>query len=111
MTDVLVQVLTPIVTIVVGVSGSWVLLRTKGRDAQQMLIDQVQEERDVYHRALVAERDRNEARLDRLYAEKQDDRDHINELKDHIWQRREPPPPERRSRAYQSALTTAKETS
>lgn len=86
--------------------------RTSRDLERQAFIDQVQEERDAAHALLHQERqeysaqlaaerkelrDEREAytsRLDTMWVDKAASREHVAALRDHIWQRKDPPPPE-----------------
>lgn len=95
-------------TIVIGliaVSGGYatalVTSRKAHSDDRQTLIDQLQEERKTYVDQLGAERAEQKAereaytkRLDAMWTDKAASREHVAALRDHIWQRKDPPPPE-----------------
>jgi|GEM_PF-3730633 len=86
--------------------------RTDRDVERQAFIDQVQEERDAAHRMLKSEReeytlqlagerqtqreerDAYTSRLDSMWTDKAASREHVNQLRDHIWTRRDPPPPD-----------------
>jgi predicted house-cleaning noncanonical NTP pyrophosphatase (MazG superfamily) len=76
-----------------GVIVGWLTLRAKNKDDKQSLIDQLQEERNTYVSQLEKERADYMARIDRFWADKAYSREHVAELRDHIWQRNDPPPP------------------
>lgn len=66
----------------------------------QAIIDQLQEERkskddqlNKERAASLAEREKYERRIDQFWGEKAVSRLYVNALQDHIWQRKDPPPP------------------
>lgn len=87
-----------------GVGSLATLLITARRDKREdrdSLIDQLQEERKSFveelgkeRTAFAAERTELLTRLDKMWADKAASREHVNALRDHIWQRKDPPPPE-----------------
>lgn len=84
-----------------GAFAGWLAYRAKSREDTQQLIDQLQEERQMFVNQLSAERaqmaaDRKsyEERVDRFWADKAASRNYVGSLLDHIWLRKEPPPPE-----------------
>lgn len=84
-----------------GYATAWVSSRKSHNDDRQTLIDQLQEERKTYVDQLGKERAEQKAdreaytkRLDAMWTDKAASREHVNALRDHIWQRRDPPPPE-----------------
>lgn len=70
-------------------------LKEQHRLSEQNLIDQLQEERAVLVTQITEERRANEQRLDILWADKSASRAYVGALENHIWARREPPPPEK----------------
>ncbi len=115
----IVPIVVAIVTGVGGFIGGIAAMRKTAADERtardadrQAFIDQVQRERDAayallhqerqeYASQLAAERkvirEEREAytsRLDTMWADKAASRDHVAALRDHIWQRKDPPPPE-----------------
>jgi len=94
-----------------GIASAWMVLRGKQRDDRQMLIDQLQEERNAereerrkereefaaqlaQERAeIAAERVEHSERLDKMWADKSASRAYIGSLEQHIWKQLEPPPP------------------
>lgn len=86
----------------VGALISALLTRRTAADAdRQALIDQLQEELKADLAELAAERDEIKAEreqyqrnLDRLWTDKAASREHVAALRDHIWQRKDPPPPD-----------------
>lgn len=86
---VLVASITAIGGIVVGVLTA----RGKRREDTQVLIDQIQEERDQYATLLREERAAGDARLDRMWTDKARSRQHVAELRAHIYRGDPPPPP------------------
>ncbi len=62
--------------------------------ATQTLIDQIQEERDAYAQQLREERAAGDARLDKMWADKAASRQHVAQLRAHIYRGDPPPPPE-----------------
>lgn len=80
---------------------SLVTERRNKREDRDSLIDQLQEERKSFVDQLIAERAQQNAdrvayteRLDKMWADKAASREHVAALRDHIWQRKDPPPPE-----------------
>lgn len=113
----------PIVVAVIGAVGGFIggvaAMRKTAADERtsrdlerQAFIDQVQEERDAAHALLHQEREeyatqlaaerrelRDErtaytSRLDTMWVDKAASREHVAALRDHIWQRKDPPPPD-----------------
>lgn len=94
-----------------GITSAWTILRGKQRDDRQMLIDQLQEERNAEREErrrereefatqlakereeIAAERVEHSERLDKMWADKSASRAYIGSLERHIWDKREPPPP------------------
>lgn len=78
-----------------------VTARRNKREDRDALIDQLQEERKSFVEELKKEREAFAAeraelldRLDKMWADKAASREHVNALRDHIWQRKDPPPPD-----------------
>ncbi|HWU46148.1 MAG TPA: hypothetical protein VN133_05265 [Humibacter sp.] len=108
---VLVGAAAAVIGAVGGVFTAWVAMRGKQRDDRQMLIDQLQEERNAEREErrkereefatqlaseraeIAAERVEHSERLDKMWADKSASRAYIGSLEQHIWQHREPPPP------------------
>ena len=114
-----VAIITAVGGIVAGFIAGVAAMRKTAADERtardlerQAFIDQVQEERDAAHQLLHQEREEYAAqlaaerkelreertaytsRLDTMWADKAASREHVAELRDHIWQRKDPPPPE-----------------
>ena len=105
-----------IIVAVIAATGGWATAiwqsRSKAKDDRQALIDQLQEERnhsdeqrrlerEAFSSQLAAERESfaaqltsERAEIQRMYMDKAASRDFVAALKDHIWQRKDPPPPE-----------------
>lgn len=88
-----------------GVIGTlataFVNARRNKREDRDALIDQLQEERKSFvaelakeREAFAAERTELLGRLDKMWADKAASREHVAALRDHIWQRKDPPPPD-----------------
>lgn len=77
-----------------GVLGAWAVFAKSARDDRQLLIDQLQEERNATESRAAQDRAAFTAQVDRLWTDKAASREHVNALRDHIWQRKPPPPPE-----------------
>lgn len=110
--NLIATIASSLITGIVGFFTALVVFRKNNRDDRQALIDQLQEERDAtqqqlreereeFARQLAAEREvaREERReytkrLDQMWADKAASREHVNALRDHIWSRLEPPPPD-----------------
>lgn len=108
--------LITIAVAIIAATGGWatafVAVRRGARDDRNALIDQLQEERDhsdeqrklerqAFAEELTAERaqiaaERKQSRelVDQFMSDKAASREYVNRLKDHIWQRHDPPPPE-----------------
>lgn len=89
-----------------------VTARKNKREDRDALIDQLQEERESSNAQLQEERrsfvaelakereafavERTEllGRLDKMWDDKAASREHVAALRDHIWQRKDPPPPD-----------------
>ena len=100
----------------IGATGGWATAfiqgRSKAKDERQVLIDQIQEERNYQteqrrlereqfaaelaaeREQLAAERRENGERIDKFWADKAASREYVNRLQHHIWNRLDPPPPE-----------------
>ncbi|MGB3414032.1 MAG: hypothetical protein WBA28_04890 [Microbacteriaceae bacterium] len=82
---------------IIGAIGGWLstllTMRGKAKDQQLLLINELQEERNTWKEALDKERAMYSSKLDRMWADKSASRDHVAALRDHIWQRKPPPPP------------------
>lgn len=76
-----------------GVLSSWLIFRAREKDHTQQLIDQLQEERDHYFEQMRREHEANLAAAEKRWAEKAAAQLHVNELRQHIWDRKAPPPP------------------
>lgn len=105
-------IVSSIITGGVGFGGAIMLFKKNSGDDRQALIDQLQEERDVTQRQLREERQEfakqlveeraaaqeerlaYTARLDQMWADKAASREHVAALRDHIWSRQAPPPPD-----------------
>lgn len=87
-----------IVTSLIGASAGWfaafVTLKTSRKNSSQQLIDQLQEERNRYFDQLDKERSMYSEKLDKMWADKSASREHVAALREHIWQRKDPPPPD-----------------
>lgn len=101
MPDWLVNVIVAIIAVSGGYVTAWGASRRSHRDDRQMLIDQLQEERKTYVDQLGKERAEQAAervaytrRLDAMWTDKAASREHVAALRDHIWQRKDPPPPD-----------------
>lgn len=83
-----------------GILGTWFLARKAAREDTHRLVDQLQEERSEFvqqldKERLIARENRvaYEEKIDAFWRDKYASRRHVAALEDHIWQRREPPPP------------------
>ena len=78
----------------VGALSAWLVFWAKSKDDKQELINQLQEERDRADDR--ADKDRTAAmeQIDKLWHDKAASREYVRRLLDHIWQRKDPPPPE-----------------
>ena len=112
MPDWLITIAVAIIAATGGWATAFVAVRRGARDDRNALIDQLQEERDhsdeqrrleraAFAEELTAERaqitaERREHRdiVDRFMSDKAASREYVNRLKDAIWQRHDPPPPE-----------------
>jgi len=116
MPDWLIPVVIPVAVAIIAASGAWattfVSMRRGASDARNTLIDQLQEERNhsdeqrklereafateltAEREQIAAERRENREMVDRFMSDKAASREYVNRLKDHIWQRHDPPPPE-----------------
>ena len=81
--------ITAVVALIVG----WLGARGKRREDTQLLIDQLQEERNIYAKALGEEREAHNIRLDRMWTDKAMSRAYVAQLRTHIYQGNPPPPP------------------
>lgn len=99
--------LIPVVVSLVGggtvgaLATAFITARRDTLSDRNALIDQLQEERKSYVEQLKAERAEQAAerqayteRLDQMWADKASSREHVAALRDHIWQRKPPPPPD-----------------
>lgn len=84
-----------------GILGTWAVARKSAREDTQALIDQLQEERAAFVSQLEREREETrtkhaayEDRIDAFWGDKLASRRYVGALVDHIYQRREPPPPD-----------------
>lgn len=88
---------TVIIALIGAAGGAFVALvgaRGKRRDDMQNLVDQIQEERNLYADLLREERAAGEARMDRMWADKAASREYVAQLRAHIHKGSPPPPPE-----------------
>lgn len=97
----LITALGTLVGAVGGILATWAVARKTAREDTQALIDQLQEERTAFVEQLEKERagmreDRvsYESKIDALWTDKAASRQYVGALTDHIWQRKDPPPPE-----------------
>lgn len=86
-------VITASITAVGGILVGVLTARGKRREDTQVLIDQLQEERATYVEQLREERAAGDARLSRMWTDKAAFRQHVAELRAHIYQGSPPPPP------------------
>lgn len=86
-------VLNTLISAAGGAFGAFLLARGKRREDTQTLVDQLQEERVQYVGLLREEREMNERRLDRMWDDKAASRQHVAELRAHIFKGSPPPPP------------------
>lgn len=77
----------------VGIIGAWLVFKAKTRDDKQELINQLQEERNRLDEQAAADRAEFAKQMDRMWKDKAASRQYVGSLVDHIWQRKEPPPP------------------
>lgn len=105
MSETFTQVVLPLLIAVIAATGGWSTAwwqaRKASRETTQQLIDQLQEERNHADDQLQREReasaakvDKLSAQIDRFFTDKAASRKHVAALNDHIWQRRDPPPPD-----------------
>jgi len=87
-------VLAAAITAVGGITVGFFAASGKRREDKQALIDQLQEERDQYAALLREERAAGDARLSRMWTDKAASRQHIAELRAHIYSGSPPPPPD-----------------
>ena len=87
-------VITATITGVIALAVGILTARGKRREDTQVLIDQIQEERNLYAQQLREEREAGEKRLDRMWADKAASRRHVAELRAAIYRGDPPPPPE-----------------
>lgn len=89
----LAPMLGPLAGAGVGALSAWLVFRAKSKDDKQTLIDQLQEERDRADDRAHEQLGEFSRQMDRMWADKAASRQHVGALVDHIWQRKEPPPP------------------
>ena len=92
----------------IAASGAWlttlVTFRARARDERQVLIDQLQEERNwqaderrkerlEFTEQLQAEREMARVESNRFWDDKALSRSYVGQLRAHIMERRDPPPP------------------
>ncbi len=86
-------VIIAFISAAVSAVGAFLVARGKRREDTQTLVDQLQEERALYVGLLREEREMNERRLDRMWDDKAASRQHVAELRAHIYNELPPPPP------------------
>lgn len=87
------NVIAAAVTALGGIIVGFIAARGKRREDTQVLIDQIQEERDLYVTLLREERAAAEARMDKMWADKAASREYVAQLRAAIHKGSPPPPP------------------
>ena len=87
-------VITTIISAIGGVTVGALAARGKRREDKQLLIDQLQEERNFQVQERAKERQEFVDQIDRVWRDKAHTREHVNALRAHIWRGCPPPPPE-----------------
>jgi len=102
MSEWLITALITLAVATIGASGVWLGAILSNRTASKVvastaentLIDQLQEELRTYRDDAGRRATEQDARMNRLETNSDGYREHIYDLRSHIWDRKEPPPPE-----------------